>query len=84
MNPEELKALKVDKVVDARGIACPGPLLAAKRSISSVPMHGVMEVISSDEGSTEGVPLWAKQVGQEYLGTVSGPGLWHIFVRRNR
>lgn len=27
MNTEELEQLKVDKVVDARGTACPGPLL---------------------------------------------------------
>jgi len=52
MNVDELKALKVDKVVDARGVACPGPLLEAKRSVPSVPMRGVMEVISSDEGTT--------------------------------
>jgi len=32
MTTEELKALKSDKVVDARGTACPGPLLAAKKS----------------------------------------------------
>jgi tRNA 2-thiouridine synthesizing protein A len=84
MNAEELKALKVDKVVDARGVACPGPLLEAKRSVPSVPMHGIMEVISSDEGTTEDVPLWAKKVGHEYLGTVAGAGLWHIYVRRSK
>ena len=84
MNTEELKALKVDKVVDARGVACPGPLLEAKRSVPSVPLHGVMDVISSDEGTTEDVPLWAKKVGHEYLGTVPEAGLWHIYVRRGK
>jgi tRNA 2-thiouridine synthesizing protein A len=84
MNLDELKALKVDKVVDARGVACPGPLLEAKRSVPSVPLHGVMEVISSDEGTTEDVPLWAKKVGHEYLGTVPDAGLWHIYLRRGK
>ncbi len=82
MNEEELKGVKVDKVVDARGVACPGPLLDAKRMIPSVPMRGVMEVISSDEGTTEDVPLWAKKVGHEYLGTATGAGIWHVYVRR--
>jgi len=84
MNVEELKALKVDKVVDARGVACPGPLLEAKRMVPSVPMHGVMDIISSDEGTTEDVPLWAKKVGHEYLGTVPAAGLWHVYVRRGK
>jgi len=84
MNAEELKALKVDKVVDARGVACPGPLLEAKRMVPAVPMHGIMEVVSSDEGTTEDVPLWARKVGHEYLGTVADAGLWHIYLRRGK
>lgn len=84
MNLEELKTLKVDKVVDARGVACPGPLLEAKRMVPSVPLLGVMEVISSDEGTTEDIPLWARKVGHEYLGTVPGAGLWHVYLRRRK
>jgi tRNA 2-thiouridine synthesizing protein A len=84
MDNEELKTLKVDKVVDARGVACPGPLLEAKRNVAGVPMRGVMEIISSDIGTTEDVPLWAKKVGHEYLGTVTDAGVWHIYVRRGK
>lgn len=79
-----LSTLKVDKVVDARGTACPGPLLEAKRAIASVPMNGIMEVISSDEGTTTDVPLWARKVGHEYLGTVAESGLWRIYLRRRK
>ena len=77
-----LSALKADKTVDARGMACPGPLLEAKRAIAGVPLRGVMEVISSDEGTTNDVPLWAKKVGHEFLGTVADAGFWRIYVRR--
>lgn len=84
MNPEELKGMKVDKVVDARGTACPGPLLEAKRAMAAVPMAGVMEVISSDIGTTEDVPLWARKVGHQYLGTVAEPGIWRIYVKRGK
>jgi tRNA 2-thiouridine synthesizing protein A len=84
MNPEELKTMKVDKVVDARGTACPGPLLEAKRAMAAVPMAGVMEVISSDVGTTEDVPLWARKVGHQYLGTLAEAGLWRIYVKRGK
>ncbi len=33
MTTEELKNVTVAKSVDARGTACPGPLLAAKKAI---------------------------------------------------
>jgi len=82
--PEELKKLKVDKVVDARGTSCPGPLLAAKRAITEVPIGGVLEVLSSDPGTKRDLPLWAKKVGHEFLGVIEEPGYWRIFVRRKK
>lgn len=81
---DELKNLKVDKSVDARGSACPGPLLEAKRAMASVPMGGIMEVLSSDKGTTEDIPLWAKKVGHEYMGDIEESGYWRIYVKRNK
>uniref|UniRef100_A0A7C5KG58 Sulfurtransferase TusA family protein n=1 Tax=Thermodesulfobium narugense TaxID=184064 RepID=A0A7C5KG58_9BACT len=80
----DLKNLKVDKTVDARGSACPGPLLAAKREIVSIPIGGLMEVLSSDEGTNEDLPLWAEKVGHEFLGTVEEAGYWKLYVKRGK
>jgi len=80
----DLKNIKPDKTVDARGTACPGPLLEAKRAMLSVPVAGILEMISSDIGTTEDVPLWAKKVGHEHLGTVEEAGYWKIFVKRGK
>jgi TusA-related sulfurtransferase len=82
MNPEELKALQVSKVVDARGTACPGPLLEAKRGMAAIPKNEIMEVLSSDEGTNDDIPLWCKKVGHEYLGNIEEAGHWRLFVRR--
>jgi len=84
MNEEELKALTADKVIDARGTACPGPLLEAKRGITSVPMDGVMELISSDPSTNRDLPKWAKKIGHDYLGTVEDSGNVRIFIRRKK
>ena len=83
MNSDELRALNSDIVVDARGTACPGPLLEAKRAMAKVPKNGgVLEVLSSDEGTNEDIPLWANKVRHEYLGNVEEAGYWRVFVRR--
>ena len=84
MDAGELNNLNVDKLVDARGTACPGPLLEAKRSIVKVPKGGVMEVLSSDQSTNNDVPLWAKKVGHEYLGTIDEAGFWRIFLKRGK
>jgi tRNA 2-thiouridine synthesizing protein A len=82
MNTEELKSLEIDKTVDARGTACPGPLLEAKRGMADVSKQGIMEVLSSDEGTNDDIPLWCKKVGHEYLGNIAEAGYWRLYVRR--
>ena len=84
LSREELEKIKPDKVVDARGVSCPGPLLAAKRAITEVPIDGVLEVLSSDLGTARDLPKWAKKVGHEFLGVIEEPGYWRIFVRRKK
>ena len=84
MSPPTQGLPAADRVVDARGMACPGPLLEAKRGILRVPVGGVMEVISSNEETNIDVPAWAGKVGHTYLGTIRERGFLRIFVRRNR
>ena len=80
----DIATLKVDKTVDARGTACPGPLLEAKRAIAGVALGGVLEVMSADSGTNEDIPLWSKKVGHEFLGTVEEAGYWRLVVRRKK
>lgn len=82
MATAELRNLQVDKVVDARGMSCPGPLLEAKRSITAIPKGGIMEVLSSDNGTTKDIPQWAKKIGHEYLGSLEEAGYWKLYVKR--
>jgi tRNA 2-thiouridine synthesizing protein A len=79
---EELKTLRSNKVEDARGTSCPGPLLAAKRSITEVPVGGVLELLSADAGTKRDIPLWAAKMGHEFLGILEEPGYTRIFVKR--
>lgn len=84
MTQDELKELKADKVVDARGMACPGPLLEAKKAITGVAVGAVMEVLSSDEGTNNDIPMWAKKMQYEFLGVVEDAGFWRLFVKKSK
>jgi tRNA 2-thiouridine synthesizing protein A len=82
VNQDELKNLTVGKVVDARGTACPGPLLAAKKAIGEIKAGEIMEVLSSDEGTKSDLPKWANKQGHEYLGTVEESGFFKIYMKK--
>jgi len=82
MEQQELESLEAAKVVDARGSACPGPLLEAKKAIGGVSVGQALEIWSSDPGTKNDIPVWAKKVGHEFLGVLQGDGYERIFVKR--
>jgi len=82
MSSVDIKTIKADKVIDARGTSCPGPLLETKKAITTVPIGGVLETLSSDEGTKADIPVWANKVGHKYLGVISEPGYDRILVKR--
>jgi len=80
----DLQTIQPASVVDARGSACPGPLLEAKKAIGKVKVGDVLEILSNDPGTKNDIPVWAKKVGHEYLGHVAADGYERIFVRRTK
>lgn len=84
MDAEELKNLKPDLVVDARGQSCPGPMLEAKKALTKVPVGGILEVLSSDRGTRRDLPTLCKKLGYEFLGFIEEAGYDRLFVKRTK
>jgi TusA-related sulfurtransferase len=84
MSPEELSAVEAAKVVDARGSACPGPLLEAKKGVGAIGVGEVLEIWSADAKTKDQIPAWSKKVGHEYLGALEAEGYDRIFIRRSK
>lgn len=78
----DVTALVPEKVVDARGVACPGPLLEAKKGMATVPVGSVVEIWSSDAQTKNDIDAWAGKVGHEFLGYLAADGYDRVFVRR--
>ena len=82
MTPEELKKIEANLVVDARGTACPGPLLAAKKAIGDLESGEIMEILSADEGTKHDIPRWCDKVGHDYLGFTDLDSYTRLFLRK--
>ncbi len=83
MTTEELSSLKIDKSVDARGTACPGPLLAAKKAIGEIQGGQVMEILSADEGTRRDIPKWCTKKGYEYIRVIEDSGYFKLYMRKS-
>ena len=84
MSNTDLTTITPAKIVDARGSACPGPLLEAKKGIGQVKVGEILEIKSSDPGTRNDIPAWANKVGHEYLGVLEADGHDRIFVTRKK
>ena len=84
MSEVDLNSIQAAKVVDARGSACPGPLLEAKKAIGTVTVGQTIEVWSGDPSTKNDLPKWAQKIGHEYLGAIASDGYDKIFITRKK
>jgi TusA-related sulfurtransferase len=84
MTDLDISTITPDNTVDARGSACPGPLLEAKKGIGKVKVGEILEIFSNDSGTRNDIPVWARKVGHEYLGHVEADGYDKLYVRRKK
>jgi TusA-related sulfurtransferase len=80
----ELQDIKADKVIDARGSACPGPLLEAKKGMGTVPVGSTIEIWSTDPVTKTDIGAWSAKVGHEFLGSLAADGYDRVFVIRRK
>ncbi len=59
--------IEPDETVDARGAACPGPLMDLIGAIRSADPGDVIQLLSDADQSRTDVPEWAEEAGNELL-----------------
>ncbi len=72
----------VNKVLDAKGLACPMPIVKTKKEMSTLDPGLVMEVQATDKGSTADLKAWAESTGHQYLGTVEEGAILKHYLRK--
>jgi len=79
-----VSTLQIDKTIDARGMACPGPLMNLIGAIRQGQVGQVIEVLSSDEGSKTDIPAWVAKAKHELVEVIADDGYARFVVRKAR
>jgi len=77
-------AVQPTKSIDARGMACPGPLMALIGAIRQGKVSDVIEVWSSDQGSKTDIPAWVTKARHELVSVVEENGYARFSIRKAR
>ncbi|MCC5889408.1 MAG: sulfurtransferase TusA family protein [Alkalibacterium sp.] len=61
--------MNADKVLDAKGLACPMPIVKTRKEMKTMNTGEILEVQATDKGALKDFQAWAKSSGHELLGT---------------
>ena len=75
-------AIEVDHILDAKGLACPMPIVRTKKAVNNLKPGEVLEVQATDQGSEADIKAWATSSGHHYLGTVTEGDLLKHYIRK--
>jgi tRNA 2-thiouridine synthesizing protein A len=78
----DLDIIKADKILDAKGLDCPMPLLKAKKALETLVSGNILEVQGTDEGSKVDLPGWCKRVGHTYLGVKEEESFFKFYIKK--
>ena len=73
---------KVDRVIDARGSFCPGPLMELIRAIRESEVGAIITIRSSDHGSRIDIPKWIEKAGHRLIGVSPAEGFDEIVIEK--
>jgi TusA-related sulfurtransferase len=71
-----------DRVVDARDLMCPMPVMAATKARRRLEPGQVLKVLATDRGSLGDIPAWAEANDDEVLDSGEQDGVFFFYVRK--
>ncbi|MCM3721016.1 sulfurtransferase TusA family protein [Solibacillus isronensis] len=74
--------IKSDVQLDAKGLACPMPIVKTKKAMNDVAEGQVLEIQATDKGSVADLAAWSKTVGHQYIGSNEVNGVFYHYIRK--
>ncbi|MEF3310414.1 sulfurtransferase TusA family protein [Paenibacillus sp. GYB004] len=71
-----------DIVVDAKGLACPMPIVRAKKAMDSLQPGQLMQLETTDKGSMNDFQAWVGQTKNEMVEAKENNGVFTFLVRK--
>lgn len=71
-----------NKVLDAKGMACPMPIVKTKKAVEEINAGEVLEIHTTDQGSKSDLTAWAKSGGHELLKDTEEDGVLKFWIKK--
>ncbi|KKB38063.1 sulfurtransferase TusA family protein [Bacillus thermotolerans] len=78
-----MENMTVNVQLDAKGLACPMPIVKTKKAMKDLEPGQVIEVQATDKGSKADMKAWAESTGHQYLGTIEEGDVLKHYLRKS-
>ncbi|MCQ6276339.1 sulfurtransferase TusA family protein [Bacillus sp. V3B] len=74
--------MNVNKILDAKGLACPMPIIKTKKAMNELASGEVLEIHATDKGAKNDLTAWAKSGGHEFLKVQEDNGIFKFWIKK--
>ena len=71
-----------DKILDAKGLLCPLPVLKARRALKEVEPGGILRVLATDPGAVKDFEAFCRTTGNELVASRQDEGAFLFDIRK--
>jgi tRNA 2-thiouridine synthesizing protein A len=71
-----------DKILDARGLQCPMPVVKTSQEIKSIEVGQILQVLATDPGSMADIAAWSKSTGNELLSMGKDDAVFVFYIKK--
>jgi tRNA 2-thiouridine synthesizing protein A len=72
-----------DKTLDLKGLACPLPILKARKALSELPKGATLEVFATDPGSVADFTAFSETTGNALVERSEAGGVYRFVLRHS-
>lgn len=74
--------MNITKKIDATGLACPMPIVRARKAMNEVEVGEVLEIQATDKGSVADLAAWSKSGGHALLDQKEEDGVFTFWIKK--
>jgi NADPH-dependent 2,4-dienoyl-CoA reductase/sulfur reductase-like enzyme/peroxiredoxin family protein/TusA-related sulfurtransferase/rhodanese-related sulfurtransferase len=80
--PSEDTSISPQKVVDATGLQCPGPIMQLKKGLDEIPTGAQLEIRATDQGFAMDIPAWCGRTGNRLVSLTTDDGVYRAVIQK--
>ena len=77
-----MPVLEITRLVDARGLSCPMPIVKTAQAMRLMEPGAALELVATDAGSVKDVAAWCRTTGNVLIEQTSNGAVYRFVIRR--